>query len=118
MGILEDVVVNAKTAATVVGKKASELVDISKLRIQASELNVEISKRYEALGRIVYDSKKEENEVEGLVLECIKSVDALYERLDETNEKIAKLSKKAVCKQCGYNNSTDAIFCARCGVKI
>lgn len=118
MSILDDVVVSAKTAATTVSKKAGEFVDVSKLRIQASELNSEISKRYEALGRVVYDSKKEENEIEGLVDECVRSIDALYEKLDVTNEKIARLSKKSVCKSCGYNNANEAVFCSRCGEKI
>ena len=35
MGLLEDVVINAKSAVTVVGKKAGQIVDISKLRISA-----------------------------------------------------------------------------------
>ena len=36
MGLFEDVVVNARSAAGVVGKKAGQLVDISKLRISAA----------------------------------------------------------------------------------
>ena len=32
MGILDDVVINAKTAAEAVGKKAGQIVDVSKLR--------------------------------------------------------------------------------------
>ena len=54
MGLLEDVVINAKSAVTVVSEKAGKIVDISKLRINAAELNNEINKRYESLGRVVY----------------------------------------------------------------
>lgn len=54
MGILDDVVINAKSAAEAVGKKAGQIVDVSKLRINVAELNAEISKRYEALGEYVY----------------------------------------------------------------
>ena len=39
MGLLEDVVINAKSAVTVVSEKAGKIVDISKLRINAAELN-------------------------------------------------------------------------------
>ena len=59
MGILDDVVVNAKSAAEAVGKKAGQLVDVSKLRINVAELNAEISKRYEALGEYVYETCRE-----------------------------------------------------------
>ena len=41
MGILDDVVVNAKSAAEAVGRKAGQLVDVSKLRISAAEVNSE-----------------------------------------------------------------------------
>ena len=44
MGILDDVVINAKTAAEAVGKKAGQIVDVSKLRFNVAELNAEISK--------------------------------------------------------------------------
>lgn len=45
MGIFDDVVVNAKSAAQTVGKMAGQFVDMSKLRINMSELNGEITKR-------------------------------------------------------------------------
>ena len=44
MGIFDDVVVNAKSAAQTVGKMAGQFVDMSKLRINMSELNGEITK--------------------------------------------------------------------------
>lgn len=43
MGLFEDVVVNAKEAVNAVGKKAGQMVDISKLRLSAADLNNEIS---------------------------------------------------------------------------
>ena len=39
MGIFDDVVVNAKSAAQTVGKMAGQFVDMSKLRINMAELN-------------------------------------------------------------------------------
>ena len=55
MGILDDVMINAKTAAEAVGKKAGQIVDVSKLRFNVAELNAELSKRYEALGEYLYE---------------------------------------------------------------
>ena len=42
MGILDDVVINAKPAAEAVGKKAGQIVDVSKLRFNVAELNAEM----------------------------------------------------------------------------
>ena len=75
MGILEDVVVNAKSAVNAVGKKAGIMVDISKLRISAADLNREIAERYESLGSIVYDSQKTGNSVQELIEENVAAID-------------------------------------------
>lgn len=118
MGLFEDVVVNAKTAVNVVGKKAGQMVDISKLRINAADLNNEISKRFEALGRVIYDAKKTENDSAELVNECVAAIDELYEQLDAVNEQISSLRCRVVCKQCGEENSAEACFCSKCGNKL
>lgn len=118
MGVFEDVVLNARSAASNVGKKAERLVDISKLRVNAAELNGDISKKYEALGRLVYDSVKAGATPEGLVEEYVESIDVLYLKLDEVNEKIDVLSKKSVCPICGAKNAEGALFCSHCGTKL
>ena len=101
MGLFEDVVVNAKEAVNAVGKKAGQMVDISKLRLSAADLNNEISKRFEALGRVIYDSKKTENDSADLVNECITAIDELYEQLDAVNDQISALRSRVICKKCG-----------------
>ena len=58
MGLLDDVMVNVKSAANSVGKKTNEIVDYSKLRFTASGLNNEIRKKYQTLGEEVYTSTK------------------------------------------------------------
>jgi Ribosomal protein L40E len=118
MGLFEDVVINAKSAVNVVGKKAGQFVDISKLRINAADLNNEIGKRFEALGRMVYEAKKTDNASDDLLNEEILKIDELYEQLDELNEQIAALRKISVCKSCGAENPKDAVYCNKCGLKL
>ena len=118
MGLFEDVVVNAKSAVSVVGKKAGQIVDISKLRFNAAEINNEISKRFESLGRVVYDGEKTENNASELVAECVKAIDELYDQLDAINEQIAVLKNRLKCKSCGFENAQDAVLCNKCGTKL
>ena len=118
MGLLEDVVVNAKEAVNAVGKKAGQMVDISKLRLNAADLNNEISKRFEALGRVIYDSKKTENDSADLVNECITAIDELYEQLDAVNDQISALRSRVLCKKCGAENPAEACSCNMCGSKL
>lgn len=118
MGILEDVILGAKSAATTVGHKAGEIVDVSRLRLTAAEINKEIAKRYEALGRVVYDSRKDNTNIESLVSECVRSIDALYSRLDAVNARIAQLRNQRTCPTCNSVNDNSAVYCNRCGARI
>ena len=59
MGILDDVVINAKSVAEAVGRKAGQIVDVSKLRVGVAEVNAEITKRYQTLGQYVYENSRE-----------------------------------------------------------
>ncbi len=118
MGLLDDVIVNAKSAANVVGKKASQFVDISKLRISAADLNNEISKRFESLGRAVYEAKKTENDSSDLTAESVRAIDELYEQLDAVNAQLAAAREKLVCASCGQENAQGSVYCSRCGHKL
>lgn len=118
MGLFEDVVINAKNAATAVGEKANQIMDISKLRINAADLNNEISKRFEALGRVAYDSKKTGASSDELIGECVAAIDELYEQLDAVNEQLAAKRSRIPCKKCGQENPVGAAYCSKCGQKL
>lgn len=118
MGVLDDLIVNAKTAVNTVGKRAGQIVDISKLRVSAADLNNEISKRFESLGRAVYEAKKTENDVSDLVTESAAAIDDLYEQLDAVNQQLAAAREKMVCKNCGAENPQGAAYCSKCGHKL
>ena len=105
MGLFEDVVVNAKEAVNAVGKKAGQMVDISKLRLSAADLNNEIS-------------KKTGNDSADLADECITTIDDLYEQLDAVNDQISALRSKVICKKCGAENPAEACYCNMCGSKF
>ncbi|MBQ4313792.1 MAG: hypothetical protein IJC18_06220 [Clostridia bacterium] len=118
MSFFEDAMINAKNITAAVGEKTGRVVDISRLRLSAAEINREITKRYEALGRVVYDARKAETDIKGLVDECVRSIDALYARLDDVNAKIAKLKDKKYCSLCGAMVERTSLYCSRCGNRI
>lgn len=117
MGILDDVVTNAKSAASAVGKKAGEIVDISKLRFNAADLNSEINRQMQTLGRLVYEARKNEGESEE-VEACIAKIEDLFEQLDVINEEIVIMRHKTVCPNCRKQNEKNAVYCSSCGTRI
>ena len=118
MGIFDDVVVNAKSAAQTVGKMAGQFVDMSKLRINMSELNGEITKRYQELGRFIYEAKKAGSADEAELADQIAGIDDLYAQLSAVSAQYASMQNKVTCPACGKQMSTDSMFCSHCGAKL
>ena len=110
MGLFENIVSNAKQAANVVGKKTGELVDTSKLKLQAVDLNTDIKRVYEARKQGV-DSTEEIDDI-------IIIINEKYDELDEVNEQLSKMSNKTFCTRCGEPNPKTAGFCSQCGEKL
>ncbi len=118
MGILDDVVVNVKSAAGVVSKKAGQIVDISKLRLNVSEVNGAINKCYNELGQYIYNGKKDGEVVDTDIDERIAEIDELYVQLEELATQMALLQNKVSCPVCKKLCDNEASFCSSCGAAI
>ncbi len=118
MDIIDYVVIGTKNAADAVSKTSKDIIELSKLRFTAAELSNEINKKYEALGRMIYDARMSGANADDMIGECVANIDAAYRRLDEVNEKIATTMKCRRCSSCSSVNSKDAIYCNRCGKRM
>lgn len=118
MSIFDDVMFNAKTAASAVGKKAEKIFDLSKLKYAAAGLNNDISKKKEQLGDFVYESSKEGAIDKKALAEKIAEIKELEENLAATKELIMTAKNKQSCKNCGSENEKSALFCNKCGEKL
>lgn len=118
MGILDDVVVNAKSAAEAVGKKAGQIVDVSKLRINSAELNSEISKRYETLGQYVYENCRDTLSEDAEVVGKMAEIDDLKAQHAAVQKELGEKQNKVVCPTCGKHSPSSALFCSNCGTKL
>lgn len=113
MAIFDDVVVNAKTAASAVSKKAGELYDLSKLRITLASLRSDLGKQYQALGEAVYNEATDEE------LDAIKAEIADVKQNIADVEKILAASRNSVkCPKCGQKLNKNAAYCYICGEAI
>ena len=118
MGILDDVVVNAKSVAEAVGRKAGQLVDVSKLHIGAAELNAEITKRYQTLGQYVFENCRDALSADPEVVGKLAELDELSAQLAAINKEMNDKQNKVVCPTCGKQCSNTDTFCSSCGTKL
>ena len=113
MAIFDDVVVNAKSAASVVSKKAGELFDLSKLRISLASLRGELNKQYQALGEAVYNNDPAE-EIEAIKAE----ITLVKENIADIENVLANAKNSVTCPACGEKLNKNAQFCSTCGTAI
>lgn len=118
MGILDDVVINAKSAAEAVGRKAGQIVDVSKLRISAAEINAEIAKRYEVLGQYVYECSRSTLSADPEAAGQMAEIDELKAQQAAIAKELGDKQNKVFCPVCGKQSPTSATFCSACGTKL
>ncbi len=107
-----------KELAEKAGKKTTELVDLSKIRLEIASINSDIKKSFEKLGSLTYSASKKDCDNTDLVNLCVAEIDALYARLDECKAKIDATKKVLRCPECGTANNIIATYCYVCGAKL
>ena len=118
MGIFEDVLLNARSAVDTVGKRASKVIDMSKLTLSAADIKSELSKKYEMLGRVSFEAQTTGKDYSKSIADIVAKIINLKAELDSVNEMIANNKSRIKCSACGAYNSKDSVFCNKCGEKI
>jgi ribosomal protein L40E len=118
MATFDDVVDKAKDFAETAGKKAERVVEISRLKLQVSQINSDIRRAYEKLGSAVYNMKKANYEDADLISSVVEEIDGLVEDRASTEAKLAALKNQVVCDTCGAKNPQEAVYCVKCGSRL
>ncbi len=116
--IFDDVVVNAKAAATAVSKKASGVYDVSKHKITAAELRGEINKKLKDLGAITYKVQVHGLDLSSEIQVLVSEITDLKESLAVINEHIASAKNQRKCPNCDAAIPKNSLFCNICGAKL
>lgn len=116
--IFDDVVVNAKAAASVVSKKASDVYDASKHKITAAEIRGEINKKLRDLGALTYKEQVHGIDLSIQVKQFVAEITELKDNLNIINEHIAASKNQKKCPQCDANVPKNSIFCNICGARL
>lgn len=116
--MLEDILSKAKKAADVAGKKTEDLVEISKLKLSAVQVNSDIKVLYEKLGTAVYSMQKANYENPELIQSVVEEIDEKRRDLKMIHDQLAVLKKTKACPCCQTKNPKEAYYCQKCGSKL
>ena len=100
------------------GKKAGDMVELTKMKMQVSQYKTELAKAHEKLGAMVYNMMKEDEEDTSAISVCIDEIDYILDKIQEAEDKVKELRKVSCCQSCGGEVPVDAAFCPKCGAKI
>ena len=118
MATWEDIVLKARDLADAAGRKVNDVTEIAVLKLEIADNERAIRVALEALGGMLYDSRKENAALnEELVAELIAQVD----ELTAANEQLQmEIDNHRGCKTCtcGCNNPENSVFCNACGKKL
>ncbi len=117
MSIFEDVKINVKAVADVIGEKAEHVVNMSKYRLNLYEIEKNINLLLIELGKCSYNAKKTGDELAADTV--IAQLDELYAQRDVIAGEVAFWDNNAVfCPVCGQSCVKDANYCPSCGAKL
>ena len=116
--ILDDVVVNAKTAASAVSKKAAFVYDASKHKITAAEMRGEINKKLKELGKYSYKARVYNMDMDEQINDVIAEIKELKENLDIINAHLDEITNQKKCPQCEAKIPKNSVYCNICGTKL
>ncbi len=108
----------AKDLADLTGKKAGEIIDVSKIKISIADINSEIKKNHEEIGKLYYDMEENGNDNTVLMNSLIEDINEKKEKLLELNKKYQDIKNVITCPNCETKNEKDNIYCTKCGEKL
>lgn len=115
MSTIDKLINKAKSAAILAGKKTEEVMDNSKLRLQAVGIKNDISRVHERIGGLVCQGYKTGENFEDIIKKLVQDSADLEQELQEIEESINADRDSKRCDNCGAFCPQSAQFCVRCG---
>ena len=118
MATWEDFILKAKDLADAAGRKVNDAADFAAQKMEIAENERGIRLVIEALGSMLYDSRKEKAELnEELVTALIAQVDEFTAANERLQAEIDNRRGYKTCA-CGCKNPEGAVFCNACGKEL
>lgn len=118
MGMLNDILTNARVAVNKVGEKTNDAYDIAKLNALKGRIKNDAHKAYKALGRKYYALYKK-GELDGADFSKeLDELDELHAQHDNICDQIEAAKSLKRCPVCNSKQNNENTFCADCGAQF
>ncbi len=118
MGLFENAVNTARSAAKTVGKKAEEVLDLSRNKLSISELENKLEASYASLGMLYYNYLENGTTDPEKEQALVREIDGIHAAVRELKENINEMRNRVTCPACAAANDPQAVFCSQCGARL
>lgn len=118
MGLFENAVNTARSAAKTVGKKAEEVLDLSRNKLSISELENKLEASYTSLGMLYYNYLENGTTDPEKEQALVREIDGIHAAVRELKENINEMRNRVTCPACAAANDPQAVFCSQCGARL
>lgn len=118
MSKLDELILKAKDLAGVAGSKTQEVVELTKLHLQVTQLKSDIDANYQKLGEIIFELNKAGTQNDELIHMCVSEIQSQLDELAALSHKIDEMKNVVKCPQCMAANPVGALYCSRCGFSL
>ena len=116
MAFFEGIGKKLSDAGQSVAQQTKNFADVAQLNSAINEAEKKIAQFKNELGQLYYEAHKTDANVEGANI--IAQINALYDEIQTTKEKINSIKGIVKCEKCGASLPQNSKFCLQCGEKI
>ena len=118
MDFLDNAVSKAKEVFDVAYKKTEVAVNTGKQKFDLASMENKLSKDYEKLGIIYYNTIKDADVSDEKIKELKIAIEEKLEKIEKIKADINEVKNKRFCPECGVAIDKNAAFCSSCGAKL
>lgn len=118
MTFFDESVSTAREILSAGAQKATETIEIQKIRVAIARKKSSINAALRNLGKAYYDSCKNDCSAASLCDSVVEDIDVKVAELAELEERLADARRLKRCTKCGSRNRIDASFCNFCGARL
>lgn len=118
MGFFDNALNKTKEVFDVAAKKTDEVVTVEKQKFNISSLKSKREKDYADLGRIYFETVKNDTSLSDEVRNLVDAITEKSEEIDRLNQDIQNIKNKRICPNCKANIDVNSSYCNNCGEKL
>lgn len=114
--IIDNIKIKAGETAAAVGRKASDVYEITKLKVAIIELRGNVKSLFREVGELMYEAHVGGEDCTALVESKFEEITKNKEEIADLEEKLNVIKNVKICAACGASMANDYTFCPKCGV--